>query len=111
MQQVEKYGNLESPQDTALTLEHLSYYSRSSNFKRPYYILNVLPKVHFSKLLHKSDQRDLLESWSCSESSIVAGQIYLHVFCLFIQYREKTQDLLSQFIPVLMHEIFHYFTM
>lgn len=33
MQQVEKYGNLESPQDTALTLQHLSYYSRSSNFK------------------------------------------------------------------------------
>lgn len=49
---------------------------------------------------------------SVSESPVVTGQNFLHVFVFSFNMQKKTTRFLisSSFIPVLIHEIFQYFT-
>lgn len=67
----------------------------------------------FTNLYTNLIRETYLNHGPVSESPVVAGQTCLNVFVSFHPIHRKTTRFVisSSFIPVLMHEIFQYFTM
>lgn len=106
-----KYGDFESPQETALTLEHFSYYSGSSCLKWSYCRLNVQPKVHFTQ----TSTQNLTRGSYLNHNPDLEILLWVRGGCMFLSFHPiswtTTRFAISgSFITVLMFKTLQYFT-
>lgn len=121
MQREHKYGDSESLQDTALTLDDFSYYyrslnlkqsySRSLNLKQSYYTLNVLTKVHFIQTFTQIWSEGSTWITILSLRHCCGTELSAHFFSFHLIYWTTTRFVISgSFVLVLMLKIFQCFT-